>query len=88
MLFVFHPKILYKHCFQFLSGVKITPRETEDKAYAKFWGDKQKAFLYVMVFLEWSIQTRPCMPKYCFVITPRQSWTRTNQISKHWKNLD
>ena len=46
MLFVFHPKILYKHCFQFLLGFKIAPRETEDNAYAKFCGDKQKVFLY------------------------------------------
>ena len=26
MLFVFHPKILYKHCFQFLLVFKIAPR--------------------------------------------------------------
>ena len=44
MLFVGHPKILHKHCFQFL------PRETEDNAYAKFGGDKQRALSYVMVF--------------------------------------
>ena len=25
-------------------------RETEDIAYAKFWGDKQRALWYVMVF--------------------------------------
>ena len=34
----------------------MAPRETEDNAYAKFWGDKQRALWYVMVFLEWSIQ--------------------------------
>ena len=28
----------------------MAPRETEDNAYAKFWGDKQRAFCYVMVF--------------------------------------
>ena len=28
----------------------MAPRETEDNAYAKFWGDKQRALLYVMVF--------------------------------------
>ena len=28
----------------------LTPRETEDNAYAKFWGDKQRALWYVMVF--------------------------------------
>ena len=53
--FVCHPKILHKHCLQFLLGVKMAPRETENNAYAKFWGDKQRALWYVMVFLEWSI---------------------------------
>ena len=33
----------------------MAPRETEDNAYTKFWGDKQRALWYVMVFLEWSI---------------------------------
>ena len=56
MLFVCHPKILHKHCFQFLLGVKMAPRDTENNAYAKFWGDKQRALWYVMVFLEWSIE--------------------------------
>ena len=46
------PKILYKHCLQFLLGVKMAPRESEDNAYAKFWGDKQRALWYVMVFSE------------------------------------
>ena len=50
MLFVCHPKILHKHCLQFLLGVKIAPRETENNAYAKFWGDKQRALWDVMVF--------------------------------------
>ena len=45
-----HPKILHKHCFQFLIGVKMAPRETEDNAYANFWGDKQRALWYAMVF--------------------------------------
>ena len=54
MLFVCHPKILRKNCFQFLLGVKMAPRDTENNAYAKFWGDKQRALWYVMVFLEWS----------------------------------
>ena len=50
MLFVRHPKILHKHCFRFLLEVKMTPRETENDAYAKFWGDKQRALWYVMIF--------------------------------------
>ena len=28
----------------------MAPRETEDNAYAKFWGDKQWALWFVMVF--------------------------------------
>ena len=39
MLFVCHPKILHKHCLQFLLGVKMAPRqEIENNAYAKFGG--------------------------------------------------
>ena len=49
MLFDCKPKILHRHCLQFLLGVKIAPRETENNAYAKFWGDKQRALWYVMV---------------------------------------
>ena len=50
MLFVCRPKILPKHCLQFLLGVKMAPRETENNAYAKFLGDKQRALWYVMAF--------------------------------------
>ena len=50
MLFVCHPKILHKHCLQFLLGVNMAPRETENNGYAKFWGDKERALWYVMVF--------------------------------------
>ena len=28
----------------------MAPRETENNAYAKFWGDKRRALWYVMVF--------------------------------------
>ena len=50
MLFVCHPKILHKHCLQFLLGVKMAPRETKNNAYAKLWGDKQRTLWYAMVF--------------------------------------
>ena len=33
------PQHLYKHCFHFPMRVKIAQRETENNAYAKFWGD-------------------------------------------------
>ena len=48
------PQIVHKHCLQFLLGVKMAQRETENNAYAKFWGDKKRALWYVMVF--WSGQ--------------------------------
>ena len=50
MLFVYHSKTLHKHFLQFLLGVKIPLRETENNAYAKYWGDKQRALWYVLVF--------------------------------------
>ena len=50
MLFVCLPQILHKHYLQFLLGVKTAPRETENNAYVKFGGDKQRALWYVMVF--------------------------------------
>ena len=28
----------------------MAPRETENNAYAKFWGDKKRPLWYVMVF--------------------------------------
>ena len=28
----------------------MAPRETENNGYAKFWGDKQRALWFVMVF--------------------------------------
>ena len=46
----FLPQILHKHCLQFLLEVKMAPRETENNAYAKFWGDKERALWYAMVF--------------------------------------
>ena len=46
MLFVCRAKIL---------GVKLAPRETENNAYATFWGEKQRSLWYVVVFLKRSI---------------------------------
>ena len=33
------PKILHKHCFSFLLGITAVPREIENNAYARFWGE-------------------------------------------------
>ena len=32
------PKILHNHCFQFLPGITVVPKEIEDNGYAEFWG--------------------------------------------------
>ena len=50
MVFDCRLKVLHKHCLQFLLGVKMAPRETKNNAYAKCWGDKQRALWYVMIF--------------------------------------
>ena len=34
----FPAKILQNLCFSFFLGITVVPRETEDNAYAKFWG--------------------------------------------------
>ena len=36
--------------FQGMKPASLAPRETENNDYAKFWGDKQRALWYVMVF--------------------------------------
>ena len=43
---------LYKHCFQFLLGLTMVPRENRNNAKAKFWGDKERVLWY---FLKWPI---------------------------------
>ena len=42
MLFVCHPKILYKHCLQSLLGVKMAPRETENLMLIQNFGVTNK----------------------------------------------
>ena len=48
-------QILHKHCLQFLSGVKMAPRETENNAYAKFGVTNKEHYGMLWHFLEWSI---------------------------------
>ena len=33
----------------------MAPRETENNAYAKFWGDKKEHYGMLWYFLEWPI---------------------------------
>ena len=44
-----------KFCISIVFSFSWGPRETENNAYAKFCGYKQRTLWYVMVFLEWSI---------------------------------
>ena len=37
----------------------MAPRETENNAYAKFWGDKHRALWYAVVFSE-VVNTKYC----------------------------
>ena len=58
----------------------MAPRENENNAYAKFWGDKQKTLWYVTVFLEWSIS----VPS---ITRPQLSLQSENQLAV-WVILD
>ena len=53
-----HPKIIHNHCFQFLLGITVVPREIEGKGYAKFGGGKQSALQshVKMVNIPWFIR--------------------------------
>ena len=78
MFFVCHPNILHKHCLQFLLGVKMAPRETENNAYAKFLGDKQRALWYVLVF---SGVVNCCKNLSMFLLHPKGNAIRTGDRS-------
>ena len=56
MLCVCRSKLLHKHCLQFLLGVKMALRETENKAYAKFGVTNKEHYGVLWYFLEWSIK--------------------------------
>ena len=45
MPFVCHPNILHEHCLQVLLGIKMTPKETENNAYANFLGSQTKSIM-------------------------------------------
>ena len=50
--------------------INIVVVSLEDNAYAKFWGDKQRALWYVMVFLEWSINEMLLIPEGTYKSRP------------------
>ena len=42
--FCLSPKNLHKHCFQFLLGLTLVPKENENNAYAKFGGTNKEYY--------------------------------------------
>ena len=62
------PKILHNHCFQFLLGIAVVPREIEDNGYAKFWGlnklhyslceNEELSRFSIIMFEEYSSETQ------------------------------
>ena len=40
------PQILHKHCFQFLLGLTMVPRENKNNGYAKFGGQRTSIMVY------------------------------------------
>ena len=86
MIFVFHSKILHKHCLQFLSGAKMAPRETENNAYAKFGVTNKEQYGMLWYFLEWSIRATKTFSLFCSIAAKRvktQSWASYNMFDSN-----
>ena len=50
ILFVCPSKLLHKHCFQFLLGLIMVPRENKHNAYEKFLEGQNKSFMVFLIF--------------------------------------
>ena len=46
------PKILHTHCFQFLLGITVIPRQIQGNDYAKFWGVNQVSYGVLTICIE------------------------------------
>ena len=56
IIFVCSPQILHNHCFQFLLGLTMVPRENKNNAYSKF-GETNKE--YYGIFRSGLFRLRP-----------------------------
>ena len=57
----------------------MAPRETENNAYAKYWGDKQRTLWYVMVFS--GVVNRPIrLTQCCTQFRSRDKRARVSRI--------
>ena len=66
------PKILQKHCFQFLLGITVVTTKTEGNNWAKFLGGKQ----YIMVIMKMVNENR-----YLFVFKQNSVVTLIKRVS-------
>ena len=68
MLFVCHPKLCISIVFSFSWELKWPQEkrktETENNAYAKFWGDKKEHYGMLWYFLEWSSASSVGIPSH------------------------
>ena len=46
-----YPPVLHNHCFQFLLGITVVPREIVDNGYAKISGEGWRGTRYIMVYV-------------------------------------
>ena len=55
MLFDCHPKILHKHCVQFLLGVKMAQKKLKTMLMQNLGVTNKEHYGMLWYFLEWSI---------------------------------
>ena len=66
------PHILHKHCFQFLLGLKMAPRENKNNAYAKLGGQTKSIMVfselayiyYIMTAIQWRFDFKQNFKKH------------------------
>ena len=85
-----HSRNTPKFCISFVFSFSWELRETENNAYAKFWGDKQRALWYVMVFSGevniFGLQKNVKNVKNRF-LTFKNQWTKLYDVSIQMKPL-
>ena len=87
MRFVCHSKILHEHCFKFLLGVKMAPRETENNAYAKFGVTNKERYGMLWYFLEWSMKLVQNVTSTLIPSTKEENFVGINK-DKRFRNRD
>ena len=70
------PQILHNHCFQFLLGVTVVPREIIDNGYAKLWGVNKMHYGLCQngEFTSSACQILKCKYLACEIIRHAKSW--------------